>query len=186
MLRPEYPIVTARLLLRPFGGDDLDDLYAYQSRPDVVRYLYWQLRDRAQSAEALGQKIRQAAIEEPGESLVLAVVRPEIGRVIGEVNLMWRSRDHRQGEFGFVLHPDHQGSGLATEAARVMLDLGFGRLGLHRIEGRCDVRNTPSVRLMERLGMRREAHFVHNEMFKGEWGDEYVYAMLDDEWTPGG
>ncbi len=185
MLRPEYPIETARLLLRPFAGRDLDDLYDYQSRPDVVRYLYWQQRDRGQVAEALVQKIGQATIENPGDSLVLAVVRPEMGRVVGEVNLHCRSRDHRQGEFGFVLHPDHHGRGFATEAARAVLDLGFGPLGLHRIEGRCDVRNTPSTRVMERLGMRREAHFVHNEMFKGEWGDEYVYALLDHEWTAG-
>lgn len=80
MLRPEYPIGTARLVLRPFAPDDLDDLHAYQARPDVVRYLYWELPDRAQAGEALDQKIRQATIEEPGESLVLAVVWPEVGR----------------------------------------------------------------------------------------------------------
>jgi len=64
-----------------------------------------------------------------------------------------------------------------------MLRLGFDELGLHRIIGRCDARNTASARLMERLGMRQEAHFRENERFKGEWGDELIYAMLAREWT---
>ena len=182
VLEPGYPIRTARLELRPFGPADLDDLYAYQSRPDVARYLLWDARNRSQAAAALQRKIRQRARSADGQSLLLAVVYRDAGRVIGEVMLEWRSREHQQGEIGFVFNPDYHGRGLATEAARAVLDLGFGDLGLHRIIGRCDARNRPSARLMERLGMRREAHFVHNEIFKGEWGDELVYAMLDHEW----
>jgi RimJ/RimL family protein N-acetyltransferase len=63
-----------------------------------------------------------------------------------------------------------------------MLGLGFGGLRLHRIVGRCDGRNLSSAQLMERLGMRREAHLVENEYVKGEWTDELIYAMLDREW----
>jgi RimJ/RimL family protein N-acetyltransferase len=67
-----------------------------------------------------------------------------------------------------------------------MLDLGFQTLQLHRIVGRCDPRNGPSARLMSRLGMRQEAHFLHNEFLKGEWVDEFVFAILDDEWRDRG
>jgi RimJ/RimL family protein N-acetyltransferase len=63
-----------------------------------------------------------------------------------------------------------------------MLALGFDGLGLHRIVGRLDARNTASARVLEKLGMRREAHFVSNEYLKGEWTDELVYALLDEEW----
>ncbi|MCW2947645.1 MAG: GCN5-related N-acetyltransferase, partial [Actinoallomurus sp.] len=89
---------------------------------------------------------------------------------------------HRQGEVGYIFHPDHGGRGYATEAAEVVLRLGFEELGLHRIVGRLDGRNTASARVLERLGLRREAHFVQNELVKGEWTDEVVYAMLADEW----
>jgi RimJ/RimL family protein N-acetyltransferase len=182
VLHPDYPIETARLLLRPFGPGDLDDLYAYRSRPDVARYVYWEACDRAQAREALGQKVRQTTLDHEGHALVLAAVWREVGRVVGEVTLQWLSREHRQGEIGFVFNPDYHGRGLATEAARVMLRMGFDGLGLHRIIGRCDARNHSSARLMERVGMRREAHFLHNEIFKGEWADELVYAMLEHEW----
>ena len=92
------------------------------------------------------------------------------------------SREHRQGEIGYILHPDYHGRGLATEAAEVMLRLGFEDLGLHRVIGRLDGRNLASARVLERLGMRREAHFVENEIVKGERTDEIVHAMLEHEW----
>ena len=122
------------------------------------------------------------ALEAEGDRLVLAIERRWDGRVLGEVNLVWRSVEHRQGEMGFVLHPDAQGHGYAREAATRLLDLAFDGLGLHRVFGSTDGRNDASAALMRRLGMREEAHFVHNEVFKGEWGDEVVFAILEDEW----
>ncbi len=182
MLRPVYPLETARLVLRPFEPGDLEELFAFHSLPEVARFLYWEARDLEQVRGVLEAKAGQTALEEEGQVLALAVVGREEGVVVGEVSLHWLSRRHRQGEIGFVFHPAHQGRGLATEAASVVLRLGFEGLGLHRVIGRCDALNLPSARLMERLGMRREAHFVQNEIFKGAWGDELVYAMLEDEW----
>lgn len=182
MLRPTYPIETARLLLRPFSPDDLDALHAIQSRPDVTRYLYWEPRSRDEVSQALARRVEQRTIESEGDLLVLAVERRDSGALIGDVNLHWLSAEHQQGEIGFVFHPDHHGRGYGREAATEMLRLGFEGSGLHRIIGRCDARNEASAQLMERLGMRREAHFRQNELFKGEWGDEYVYAMLAAEW----
>jgi RimJ/RimL family protein N-acetyltransferase len=182
VLRPRYPLETARLVLRPFEPGDLQALFAFHSLPEVARFLYWEARDLEQVRGVLDAKLRQGALEDEGQVLALAVVWREVGVVVGEVSLHWLSRGHRQGEIGFVFHPGYQGRGLATEAAEVVLGLGFDGLGLHRVIGRCDAQNLASARLMERLGMRREAHFVENELFKGAWGDELVYAMLEDEW----
>lgn len=182
MLSPELPIKTERLLLRLYAEDDLDDLFDIQSRPDVTRYLYWGPRDRTQSRGSLAEKIAASGLGREGDNLTLAVELPEAGKVIGDVQLFWTSEKHRQGEIGYIFHPDHGGHGYATEAAEVILRLGFEGLGLHRVVGRLDGRNTASARVLERLGMRREAHLVQNEMVKGEWTDEVVYAMLEDEW----
>lgn len=183
MLTPDYPIETARLTLRPFAADDLDDVYAYHSRPDVTRFLYQEPRDREETRLALARKAQEHVLSDEHRQMVLAVVWPEVGRVVGEVNLEWLSQQHRRGEIGFVFNPEFHGRGLATEATEAMLRLGFEELGLHRIIGRCDARNRPSAALMERLGMRQEAHLVHSEIFKGEWADELVFAMLEDEWA---
>jgi RimJ/RimL family protein N-acetyltransferase len=177
---PPLPIRTERLLLRPFAEDDIDDVLAYQSDPEVVRYLYWEVRDRDQVAEALRPKM-QATLVKSGDAITFAIALPD-GPVVGETLLKWISVEHRQGEVGYVLNPAYQGRGYATEAAREMLRLGFESVGLHRIAAVCDGRNVASAAVMRRLGMRQEAHFVQNEIFKGEWGDELVFAMLASEW----
>lgn len=180
MLRPAYPIRTARLTLRPFAATDLDDLHALTGDPEVVRYLYWEVHSLEETRAGLDKRIGQDALTEEGQWLVLAIDLD--GRVIGQVVLKWASAEHRQGELGFVLHPAFHGHGYAREAAEAMLRLGFEDLGLHRIYGACDTRNEPSWRLLARLGLRREAHFVEDELFKGEFGDQYIYALLDREW----
>jgi RimJ/RimL family protein N-acetyltransferase len=148
-----------------------------------MRYLYGEPRTRAEVLDVLTLRAQSRTLEQEGDRLIVAVERRDSGVVIGDVSLLWVSAEDHQGEIGFVLHPDHQGQGYGHEAAREMLRLGFEGLGLHRIFGRCDTRNDASAKLMERLGMRREAHFHENERFKGEWSDEYVYALLATEWT---
>jgi RimJ/RimL family protein N-acetyltransferase len=182
VLRPTFPIETERLSLRPFRDDDLEGLYAYQSLPEVARFLYWEPRDQAESRSFLREKMAASSLEKEGDWLVLAVEWRETGDLVGEVNLQWRSREHRQGEIGYILNPAFHGRGFATEAAEAVLRLGFAGLGLHRIVGRLDGRNAASARVLERLGMRREAHLVQNEIVKGEWTDEVIYAMLRGEW----
>ena len=104
------------------------------------------------------------------------------GIVIGDVVLFWRSREHASGEIGYVFHPDYGGQGFATEAVRALLDIAFGTYRLRRVIARIDARNLGSVRLVERVGMRKEAHLIENEWFKGAWSDEIDYAMLQREW----
>ena len=116
------------------------------------------------------------------DRLQVAVALRDSNTVIGEVVLMYRSAEHQQCELGFAFNPAYQGQGYAKEAVEQVLAIGFREYHFHRIYGQCDVRNTASYKLLERLGMRREAHFIHNEIFKGEWGDELVYAILREEW----
>ena len=182
MFRPEHPVETTRLTLRPFTPADFDDLYAYQSRLDVARYLHWDARDHAQVREALVRQCDETSLSAEGDWLTFAVVWREAGRVVGEIGLKLVSREDRLGEIGFVFHPDCQGRGLATEAARAMLALGFGPLGWQRITGSCDARNLGSARLMERIGMRLAARRVCSDYVKGDWIDKLVYAIPDREW----
>jgi RimJ/RimL family protein N-acetyltransferase len=182
MLRPAYPIASERLLLRPFLPSDIDALVAIHGDPGVVRYLYWDVRDRDELRGVLADKQQRVALAKEGDVLNLAAVLADTGELVGDVTLFWRSEQHRQGEVGYIMHPAHGGRGYATEAAGALLRLGFEELGLHRITGRIDGRNDASARVLERLGMRREAHFVENEQVKGEWTDEVVYALLDREW----
>jgi RimJ/RimL family protein N-acetyltransferase len=175
-------IETERLLLRPFVAEDFDAVFAMQSRPDVARFLLWDARDEAEVRSALEKKIAGTAIRAEGDALFLAAVLRSTDELVGDMVLHWISSDHSTAEIGFIVHPDHQGHGFATEAARPLLRMAFEDLQVHRVIGRAEARNVPSARVLEKLGMRQEAHLLENEFVKGEWQSELAYAILDREW----
>ncbi|MEU4566424.1 GNAT family N-acetyltransferase [Micromonospora sp. NPDC023956] len=181
MFRPTYPIRTARLTLRPVTPDDLDDVCSWQRRPDVFRWTLSEPRTREESRSSVIAMAGEDALRAEGDCLTLAVATD--AGVIGTVELVWRSQTNRTAELGYVFHPGHGGRGLATEAATALLDWGFTEFGLHRIYARCHGRNAASARLMARLGMRQEARHVESYLFRGEWADQLVFAILAREWA---
>lgn len=185
MPAPDYPIVTERLTIRPLDpATDVDAVHAYQSRADVVRYIPYGVRTRDEVAENLASPRNRSRLDSSGLALTLAIVRRDTDELIGDLMLAWTSEQHRSGELGYVLHPDHTGHGFVTEACRAVLDWAFAPdgLDLHRVVGRIDERNDASARVLRRLGMRQEARLVENEWFKGEWTTELDFAILAAEW----
>jgi RimJ/RimL family protein N-acetyltransferase len=177
-------IETARLRLRRFGDADLAPFMAYRNDPDVARYQSW---DGITEAEAVAfvREQQTAPAGVPGEWLQIAIERKDNRRIIGDCAFKVMEDDPRQAEIGYSLARDAQGQGFATEAVAALLSWAFPTFDLHRVIAIVDVENTASVALLERLGLRREAHFRQNIWFKGAWGDEYVYAILRDEWPTG-
>jgi RimJ/RimL family protein N-acetyltransferase len=182
----DQPIRTERLVLRPLQPSDLDDVYAYQSREDVCRYLLYEPRTRDEVAEKLDKYSQARRLAGDGDYLQLALelsgADGSPARVIGDSYFTISNVEHLRGEIGWSLHPDFAGKGYAAEAATAVLDLAFDHLGLHRVFAELDPRNSASIRLCQRLGMRAEAYFVEEMMFKGEWADTGIYAILASEW----
>ena len=174
------PYETERLVLRPFTPADIEAVHGYHSLETVARYQMWERRTRDQVTAELEKWISQSP---EGQSISHAVTLKETGALIGDMVLLFRDKAARQGEIGFSFNPAYQGQGYAIEAATAVLGIGFGHYKLHRIFGRCDARNAPSWRLMQRFGMRQEAHFREHAIFKGDWDEEFHYAMLSREWT---
>lgn len=183
-LESPLPIETERLTLRGYTESDVDSLHAMFGSAEVVRYLYDEVRGRGQLDDKLGMKIAARQLATDGDNITAAVIDRPTGEMVGDVMLALTSATHQQGEIGYVLLPGREGHGYATEATGALLRLGFQAYGLHRIVARADGRNAASIRVMERLGMRREAYFVQNEWVKGEWTDEVVYAILAEEFPP--
>ncbi|NGP17932.1 GNAT family N-acetyltransferase [Devosia aurantiaca] len=181
-IRPDYPLTTERLRLRPFTRGDVDAVHSYRSRPDVARYLFDAPLSREDCALAVQQRTTQLHLDQEGDRIILAVESQADGVLLGEISLIWRSSEARQGEVGWIFHPAYQGKGFASEAARRLIHLAFENGEFHRLYARCDAGNVASWRLMERLGMRREAHFREHAVFKGEWDEEFYYAILLREW----
>jgi RimJ/RimL family protein N-acetyltransferase len=180
---PDWPLETSRLTLRPFVADDFEAMHAMRSDAEVVRYLYGETSSPAGTRSLLETKMATSAWAQEGDWLTAAAVERASGITVGDVSLRWVSERDRTAEIGFIFDPRHQGKGFATEAAGALVEWVFGSAGFHRVIGRTEARNTASARVLEKLGMRLEAHFVENEWVKGEWQSELVFAILDREWA---
>ena len=179
----QLPVVSRRLLLRPLGPPDADDLLSYHSLEQTHRYLPMAAFDRDTVATRLvSGPWAKSAVTSQGDALCLGVELGGTGRLIGDVMLMWHSEKLRHGEIGYVINPEHAGAGYATEAAHALLHLAFDQLGLHRVTARILPGNYSSRRLAERLGMRPEAHEVESTLVDAVWSDQLVYAILEREW----
>lgn len=179
--RPDLPLATDRLILREFVSGDFSYYAAYHSLPEVYRYLY--------AAPPMGvalqeqfSKLLDAPFDHDGDTYRLAVERKDDHALMGEVLLKLASVDALQGEVGYIFNPAFAGNGYASEAVAAMINTGFSSFGFHRIFARLDAANAGSVGVVERLGLRREAHLIQNDRFRDVWGDEYIYAVLATEW----
>jgi RimJ/RimL family protein N-acetyltransferase len=179
---PAWPLATERLVLRPFTEYDFGGLYAIHSDDGVALWLYNEARSEEEVRDLLARKMATTALTEEGQWLSCAVALRDTDELVGDLALHWVSKEHRCGEVGFSFNPAHQGRGYATEAAAALLPFCFEAMGFHRMIGRTEARNIGSARVLEKLGMRREAHLVENEYVKGEWQSELVYALLEHEW----
>jgi ribosomal-protein-alanine N-acetyltransferase len=172
--------VTERLVLRELDPSDAVAFHAFESDPQVVRYMTYQPHTPDETRLYVDDCIAESGTT-PRRLFELAIVRREDRGVIGRTGLKLDA-DRRQAMLWYALHRSCWRKGYALEATRSMLALGFDELALHRIYADIDPRNTASARLCERLGLRREAHFRENIFIKGEWCDTWIYALVRGEW----
>jgi len=173
---------SRRLILREFSMSDWPALNAYTSDPEVVKYMPFGPTTEAQTREHISECLTTAA-EQPRRIYELAVVVRAENYLIGTATIALHPQEWRHASFSYLLHPHYWGYGYATEAMRTLINFGFRDLHLHRLEDTADTRNQASVRVMEKLGMRREGHLRETIWKDGQWYDEYIYAILAQEWS---
>jgi ribosomal-protein-alanine N-acetyltransferase len=174
-------LTTERLILREFDEDDWPDVLAYQTDPLYLRYYEWTERTPEAVQEFVHMFLAQQR-EQPRTKFQLAVVLKSTGQLIGTCGIRMERADAHEADIGYELSPLHWGHGYATEAARAIVEFGFGELGLHRIWSWCIADNAGSARVLKRLGMRLEGRLREKEYFKGRWWDTLLFAILDCEW----
>jgi len=172
---------TQRLIIRPFELADAEVFSAYRSDLNVARYQGWEAPYPLEKAIEFIQNMQQWQPEMLGEWLQLAMVRKDTDQMIGDC-AFYILKDGMPAEIGMTLARDAQGYGYGREATLKLLAYLFDELEMRRVRANCDPRNVPSWRVLERVGMRREAHMLRSTWIKGEWTDDYWYAMLLEEW----
>ena len=170
-------IETKRLLLRPFQNGDADDLFAYLSKEEVVRF-------EPYGTLTYEQAVAQAELRANDPDFI--AVQLKTGGVIG--NLYFSKAEFDSWELGYVFNNTYWKNGYATEAAHALLKHAFEELNVRRVIAKCNPQNENSWRLLERLGLRREGHLLQSVYFfvdpEGNpiWHDTYEYAILKQEW----
>jgi RimJ/RimL family protein N-acetyltransferase len=174
-------IESPRLVLRRMRATDLEMFMAYRNDARIARFQGWEaLTKEAAVAFLEEQQSREPFL--PGQWLQIAIMLKPTHSLLGDCALKIHFEDPRQATIGITLAHEFHGKGFAIEAATTLLNYAFEELGLHRVQADTDPQNTAAWRLLERLGMRREAHLKQSLWFKGRWTDEYFYAILKPEW----
>lgn len=173
---------TSRLHIRPIQSSDSHSLFIYRSDPETNRYLSLVPQSVGDVADFIAKTSDK--INLPGTWFQLVLVEKASGNLIGDIGLHFLETDaeNMQVEIGYTLDRNHRGQGYASEALRRIIDFLVNDLKKHRIIASIDPTNTDSIRLIERLGFRKEAHFVKSLFFHGQWVDDLIYATLASEW----
>jgi RimJ/RimL family protein N-acetyltransferase len=175
------PITTPRLILREYTEKDFEGVHAYSKDPETVRFMTWGPNSPEETRGFLQLVISQQTIE-PRLNYHFVVALRESGQIIGGCGIHIRRPEHRSAEIGYCFNQKYWGQGYATETMSALLKFGFEELKLHRIIATCDPRNIGSERVMQKNGLRQEAHFIQELWQKGEWRDSLLYAILESEW----
>jgi [ribosomal protein S5]-alanine N-acetyltransferase len=172
---------TRRLKIRNLRESDLDDFHLYRSNPKVTKYQGFDTYTREQAKSFITEHQNKLLII-PGEWIQFAIENIGSRQLIGDCAIYLHPSDSRTAELGISISHLHQRQGYAKETMLGLMNFLFSKKGIHRIEETVDAENLASIRMMESLSFRKEAHFIENIFFKGKWGSECQYAMLRREW----
>ncbi len=173
-------IATDRLVLRKMHTYDYNDMYSYASRADLTEYLLWSPHSSSSYTKEYLKYVEKRYLV--GDFYDFAVVEKEGGKMIGTCGFTKIDLQNKVAEIGYVLNPDFHNRGYATEAARAVIEFGFSRLGVNRIEARFMEGNDASLRVMQKLGMTLEGYMRNSMLVKGKYRTIGVCSILKSEY----
>jgi RimJ/RimL family protein N-acetyltransferase len=169
-------------VLREWQTDDWVFAHQWSSDPKAVAYMQFGPNTEEETKEFIFKVITYQT-EEPRLHFELAVTLKETGEVIGGCGIRIVDAENQTASMGYMYTQRYWGHGYGTEAAAALVDFGFSKLKVHRIWATCDPENIGSARILEKAGMRKEAHFRQHMLVRGQWRDSLLYAILEDEYA---
>jgi ribosomal-protein-alanine N-acetyltransferase len=175
-------IETPRLLLRDAELSDLDAIHRYASDAEVCRHMIWGPNTLERTREALAFRVNQQQPDPERRAFELQIIEKSSHELLGGVGLRVADSAALDADLGYVLVRSRWGQGIVLEACQRLLEVAFGWFNLHRVWASTDAENVASQRVLEKLGLRREAHLVQNDFIKGRYRDTVIYAMTEAEY----
>ena len=173
-------LFTERLLLRDITIDDKQVIFDYRSDAETNKFQSW-IPKTLEDVEGFIQR-NSKEFNQPESWYQILITDKETKAVIGDIGIHFFENENLQVELGITLNKDFQGKGYATEALKGVINFLFNDLKKHRIMASIDPENIDSLNLMERIGFRKEGHFVKSLFWKNNWVDDVIYALLQEDW----
>jgi RimJ/RimL family protein N-acetyltransferase len=174
-------IETNRLHLRPIKISDAKMVFEYRKLPEVNKYQIWSPTSKKEVEDFIRFKTVKT-INKPDTWHQLVIINKTTKQIIGDIGIHFLDTENKQVEIGYTLSPKHQNQGFATEAVTGTIDYLFKKLQKHRIIASLDPENERSIKLLERIGMRKEGLFLKSLWINNEWLDDLIFAVLEEEW----
>lgn len=171
-------ITTSRTRLRPITVKDLEFIHRLHSYPEVAQYNTLEIPKSKQDTRALITSWIKEGNLRPIVNYTLAIEYSEMEQTIGLFGLKLGHPKYRRAEVWYKILPSYWNQGFATEVLLKIIAFGFQELQLHRIEAGCAIDNIASIKVLEKVGMQREAHRRQILPLQSGWSDNYEYALL--------
>lgn len=171
---------TNRLIIRPITLNDKIDIFNYRSDKETNQFQSW-IPDTIKDVENFINNT-STKIDEPKTWFQFVIIEKESGKIIGDIGIHFFDKDNKQVELGCTLDKYFHNKGYATEALICVINYLFCDLNKHRIITSIDPFNKNSIRLVQRIGFRKEAHFIESLFVKGKWVDDIIYALIEKDW----
>ena len=172
---------TERLILRPINKNDAESIFRYRADAITNQFQGWIPKNIADVHDFIENRV-SSTINVNGTWFQFVIISKDIGELIGDTGLHFFDKENKQVEIGCTISKKHQGNGFATEAISEVMKFLFDTLNKHRIVASIDPRNINSIKLVEKLNFRKEAHFKESIMSNETWVDDLIYAILKKEW----
>lgn len=169
-----------RLIIRPIQLDDKKEVFEYRSDRNANKYQGW-IPETIEDVEVFIGKISKQ-INEPETWFQFVLIEKESQKIVGDLGIHFYDKENKQVEIGCTLNRIFHNRGYARESVRKVIDYLFLDLNKHRIITSIDPENKNSIRLVERIGFRKEAHFVESLFINGIWVDDLIYALTEKDW----
>ena len=173
---------TPRLILRNLKECDLDSFVAYRNEPEVAKYQGWRIPYPREKGEKFISSMKDKIGLKQGDWIQYAVALKDTDELIGDLDCYIKKEEVRQAVIGYTIASRYWRKGYAFEGIPFLLKYLFEDMDIHRVAADCDVENVASFRTLEKLGFRREAHYVESFLINGVYTSEYHYGMLQREW----
>lgn len=173
---PFQNLQTERLLLRRLTNNDVEEVFALRSNPEIMKYIPRPLLKTKDEALAHIAMMEEKIENNIGINWGITIEGSD--KIIGIIGLYQIQPENHRAEIGYMSLPEYNGKGYISEAIKAVIEYGFEEMSLHSIEAVIDPDNIASEKVLQKNGFVKEAHILENELWEGKFWDTVIYSLL--------